>query len=109
MCIGDVSIDAVAYLSFRLPFVQRVLPHASKSMSAIAAKVCIDQFLFAPVCTAVFYFFKCCTEGRPRCVCVNVPCCWCATCWPIMLVLSAGWRLSGSQPLPRLTLPLLFL
>lgn len=24
------------------------------------------QFLFAPICTAVFYFFKVATEGRPR-------------------------------------------
>jgi hypothetical protein len=46
----------------------RVMPHASKSPRAIATKLFIDQLVFAPICTAVFYSFKCLTEGRPRCV-----------------------------------------
>lgn len=37
---------------------QRVMPHASKSPAAVASKIGIDQFLFAPLCTAVFYLFK---------------------------------------------------
>jgi hypothetical protein len=44
------------------------MPHASKSPRAIATKLFIDQLVFAPICTAVFYSFKCLTEGRPRCV-----------------------------------------
>ena len=44
---------------------QRVMPHASKSPRAIATKVAIDQLLFAPTCTVVFYFYKVLTEGRP--------------------------------------------
>ncbi|KAL4431310.1 hypothetical protein ABPG75_006566 [Micractinium tetrahymenae] len=44
----------------------RVMPHASKSPCAVMSKLVIDQFLFAPVCTAVFYFYKVATEGRPR-------------------------------------------
>ena len=45
---------------------QRVMPQASKSLPALAAKITIDQFIFAPLCTAAFYFFKVATEGRPR-------------------------------------------
>lgn len=44
----------------------RVMPHAAKSPRAVMSKLVIDQFLFAPICTAVFYFFKVATEGRPR-------------------------------------------
>ena len=58
-------------LAFALPtpaLLQRVMPQASKSLPAIAAKITIDQFIFAPLCTAAFYFFKVATEGRPRCV-----------------------------------------
>ena len=42
------------------------MPQASKSLPAIAAKITIDQFIFAPLCTAALYFFKVATEGRPR-------------------------------------------
>ena len=31
------------------------MPHASTSPRAIATKLCIDQLLFAPVCTLAFY------------------------------------------------------
>ena len=44
----------------------RVMPHASKSPRAVASKICIDQLIFAPICTLVFYAFKVATEGRPR-------------------------------------------
>ena len=37
---------------------QRVMPRAPKSPAAVAAKLSIDQFMFAPICTAVFYFYK---------------------------------------------------
>ncbi|PSC74754.1 Calmodulin [Micractinium conductrix] len=43
----------------------RVMPHASKSLRAVAMKIGIDQFMFAPVCTSVFYFYKVLMEGRP--------------------------------------------
>ena len=41
------------------------MPHASKSLRAVAMKIGIDQFMFAPVCTSVFYFYKVLMEGRP--------------------------------------------
>jgi protein Mpv17 len=36
-----------------------------KSPNAIIAKVAIDQLLFAPFCTLLFYAFKTITESRP--------------------------------------------
>lgn len=36
------------------------------SPKSIFAKVGIDQFIFAPVCTMLFYAFKVTTELRPR-------------------------------------------
>lgn len=36
-----------------------------KSPYAIIAKVAIDQLLFAPFCTLLFYAFKTITESRP--------------------------------------------
>eukprot|EP00889_Picochlorum_renovo_P005286 jgi/Picre1/32316/NNA_007662.t1 len=37
----------------------------AKSAVTVLAKVGIDQFIFAPVCTMLFYLFKVSTEGRP--------------------------------------------
>lgn len=37
----------------------------AKSAITVLAKVGIDQFIFAPVCTMLFYLFKVSTEGRP--------------------------------------------
>jgi protein Mpv17 len=42
-----------------------VLQHAPKSARSVVAKVAVDQLLFAPVCTAAFYAYKCAAEGRP--------------------------------------------
>ncbi|KAI7837431.1 hypothetical protein COHA_008743 [Chlorella ohadii] len=43
----------------------KVMPHASTSPRAIATKLIIDQFMFAPTCTLLFYYYKVLTEGRP--------------------------------------------
>ncbi|PRW61349.1 hexose phosphate transport isoform A [Chlorella sorokiniana] len=43
----------------------KVMPHAPTSPPAIASKLVIDQFMFAPTCTLLFYFYKVVTEGRP--------------------------------------------
>ncbi len=43
------------------------MPAAAKSPVAVAAKIVIDQLVFAPIATAVFFTFKCFSEGRPRC------------------------------------------
>ena len=43
-----------------------VMPHAPTTMKAVASKIGIDQLIFAPICTAIFYAFKCVTENRPR-------------------------------------------
>jgi hypothetical protein len=45
---------------------QRVLPHAAKSPKAVFSKVALDQLLFAPGCTPIFYGYKVVSEGRPR-------------------------------------------
>jgi hypothetical protein len=41
-----------------------VLPHASKSLAAVVSKVAIDQLVFAPVCTCIFYLWKAASEQR---------------------------------------------
>lgn len=42
----------------------RVGAHAMKAPQTIAKKVAIDQLLFAPICTCIFYAYKCASEGR---------------------------------------------
>lgn len=47
------------------PALQVVLPANAKSPAAVAAKVVIDQLVFAPIATMVFYAWKLASEGRP--------------------------------------------
>ena len=42
-----------------------VQQHAPRTARAVLTKVAIDQLLFAPVCTAIFYAYKCAAERRP--------------------------------------------
>jgi protein Mpv17 len=37
-----------------------------KSLPTVISKVAIDQLIFAPLVTLVFYAYKCTAEGRPR-------------------------------------------
>ena len=74
-------------------FLQSVLPHAPKSLAAIASKLAIDQLIFAPVCTLIFYAYKVATELRAGCAraracsaaarrsCTRAPLCHPATPW----------------------------
>lgn len=41
-----------------------VMPHSSKSLAAVVSKVAIDQLVFAPVCTCIFYLWKAVSEKR---------------------------------------------
>lgn len=43
----------------------RIMPHNPKSAQAVFSKVALDQLLFAPACTPVFYGYKVTAEGRP--------------------------------------------
>lgn len=45
---------------------ENVLPDTPKSAAAITSKLFIDQMMWAPICTLIFYVYKCFLEGRPR-------------------------------------------
>ena len=46
---------------------QRVMPHASKTASAVVTKILIDQLIFAPICTSIFFAYKTAAESRFGC------------------------------------------
>lgn len=59
---------------------------APKSAPTVIAKVAIDQLLFSPVATLVFYAYKCIAEGRPSQYFSELE----KKLWP---TLKAGWML----------------
>lgn len=63
---GQVCVAPLITLFNTALVSQTVMPHASKSVAAIVTKIMIDQLVWSPICTAIFYIFKCITEGRAR-------------------------------------------
>ena len=43
---------------------RNVMAHAPTTPLGVASKVAIDQLLFSPLCTLVFYAYKCIAEAR---------------------------------------------
>ena len=48
-------------------WLQKVHPESAKAPTTVVTKMLIDQLIFAPLATLVFYAYKCAAERRFRC------------------------------------------
>lgn len=60
-CLEEYAVNR----AFVLPC-QMVMPTAPKSVGSIVTKLAIDQLIWSPACTVLFYVYKCMVEGRAR-------------------------------------------
>ena len=47
-------------------WLQKVHPESAKAPTTVVTKMLIDQLIFAPLATLVFYAYKCAAERRFR-------------------------------------------